>query len=262
MTREEKGKGRESAVPPALDSASNLAHSLFSRLQSSLPANAPSSLPSLASFQSTLSTHISSNPNLKLDLPSLRTNLTASFQKLQSDLHIADAEKLAEDYLKKSEAVLRDAGAFLQDAVKVVPPPEGASDSTFSADGASIWTLPSPSTKLGSSKIIFAQSDAQVSAATGISASSVRAQRKDALLRQLRSDRAQLKLDPAQGDDDEGKEAWTRWLESEVNAKGGIDGDEWTARVWAELGPGGQGVEELKATRDELGERPLRLLHH
>jgi hypothetical protein len=63
-------------------------------------------------------------------------------------------------------------------------------------------------------------------------------------------------VDPAGEDAEEDvREAWKKWLETDVEGKGGIEGDEWTAKVWEELGPGGEGVEELKAMRDELGER-------
>lgn len=258
LTREAKGKGKDTTASTEPTTATHAAQAFFSRLQASLPStNNTTSLPSLASFQSTLSSHLSSNPNLQLDLPALRQTLTTNFQKLQTDLHLADAEHLAEEYLRKSEAVLREAGAaagsFLQEAVKVVPPPQ--SSGGMSWDGSDVWTLPAPSSQLGSSKIIFAQSDAQISALTGLSPSSVRAQRKDALLKQLRSDRALIKLDPSggQGVDEDVTEAWNKWFATEVEAKGGIDGDEWTAKVWGELGPGGEGVEELKAMRDELG---------
>jgi hypothetical protein len=254
LTAEEKGKGRE--IQPETTPQQQ---SLFSRLQASLPANAPTSLPSLASFQSTLSSHVSSNPSLNLDIPALRQTLTSNFQKLQSDLHFSDAEKLAEEYLKKSEGLFREAGTFLQDAVKIIPPDE--SQGGVSWDGSDVWTLPARSNKLGSSNIVFDQSDAQVAARTGLSASSVRAQRKDALLKQLRSDRSLLMVDPAGEDAEEDvREAWKKWLETDVEGKGGIEGDEWTAKVWEELGPGGEGVEELKAMRDELGERSFIFL--
>ncbi|KAL7411091.1 hypothetical protein BDY24DRAFT_397673 [Mrakia frigida] len=280
LTSEQKGKGKE--VPPLAEKLSNQAQTLFHRLQASLPtvpaaAQAPTtttttnpdgtttttitpapptrSLPTLASFQSTLSSHLSSNPHLTLDLPALRASLTTNFQKLQTDLHLADAEKLAEEYLKKSEGVLKEAGRYLQEAVKVVPPIDGGETGTtggVSWDGSDVWTLPSPASKVGGS-VIFSQTDAQVAALTGLSTKSVRAKRKDALLRQLRSDRAVLEVDPAAEEVDEDvRSLWKKWIKEEVEAQGGITGDEWTAKTWAELGPGGEGVEELKATRDAL----------
>ena len=273
LSAQEKGKGKETdpRTGPALaETISSQASSLFHRLQASLPSNpttaetvtvtnpdgtttttttpATRSLPTLASFQQSLS----SNPHLSLDIPALRASLTTSLQKLQSDLHIADAEKLAEEYLKKSEDVLKDAGRYLQEAVKVVPPTDGGGGVSW--DGSDVWTLPSPASKLGGS-MIFSQTDAQVAALTGLSTKSVRAKRKDALLRQLRSDRAVLEVDPAAGEgvDADVRTLWKTWNKAEVDAQGGINGDEWTAKTWAELGPASDGVEELKATRDALG---------
>jgi len=296
LTTEQKGKGKEvDPGPPLAEKITSQAQTLFHRLQASLPtqtaapitttttnpdgtttttttpapASAARSLPTLASFQSTLSSHLSSNPHLTLDLPALRASLTTNFQKLQTDLHLADAEKLAEEYLKKSEGVLKEAGRYLQEAVKVVPPIDGGETGSGPAggvswDGSDVWTLPSPASKLGGS-VIFSQTDAQVAALTGLSTKSVRAKRKDALLKQLRSDRAVVEVDPGKEDgegvDEEVKSLWKKWVKEEVEAQGGITGDEWTARTWAELGPGGEGVEELKATRDALGESSFSLVH-
>lgn len=286
LTSAEKGKGRAVDGPSGAalaESISSQASSLFHRLQASLPSNTPSagetvtvtnpdgtttttpapstrSLPTLASFQQTLTSQLSNNPHLSLDIPALRASLTTSLQKLQTDLHIADAEKMAEDYLKKSEGVLKEAGRYLQEAVKVVPPTEGGGGGV-SWDGSDVWTLPSPASKLGGS-MIFSQTDAQVAALTGLSTKSVRAKRKDALLRQLRSDRAVLEVDPAAGEgvDDDVKTLWAKWTKDEVDSQGGITGDEWTAKTWAELGPQSEGVEELKATRDALGQSTPRLV--
>lgn len=253
----EKGKERAADERPAQQQPT-----LFSRLQSSIQEGTATSLPSLASFQQSLSAQLKSNPNLHVDMPALRASLTSNFQKLQSDLHLADAEKLADQYLKKSEAVLihglKDAGKFLQDAVRIVPPEEGGEQphAGVTWDGSDVWTLPSPTSKPGSSRILFSQTDAQVSALTGLSTSSVRAKRKDALLHQLRTNQELLLVDPAsEAADEDVREAWAKWFKEEVEAKeGGVEGDEWTQKIWAELGPRSDGVEELKATRDELGE--------
>ncbi|CDZ96523.1 Uncharacterized conserved protein, contains BSD domain [Phaffia rhodozyma] len=266
-----KGKGRElpdNSIASSVDAVGHQANvafqSLFAKLQSSLPTTTETnpdgttvthtSLPSLASFQQSLSHTLSSNPNLKLnqlDLPALRQNLTNSFQKLQSDLHLADAEKLAEDYLKKSENLLQDAGKFFQEAVKIVPPTNDG-QAGVSWDGSDMWTI---ATYDGGHTPVYSQTDDQVSKLTGKSIADVRARRQEALLKALRSNKDLLQIDPA-GSEETGKdirEAWLAWLKDEVEVKGGIEGDYWTELIWRELGPTKkEGVEELKATRDAL----------
>lgn len=269
-----KGKEKETQleeeVRKGVEQAGEAITSLFTRLQSSLPKGQSAdgeggigrSLPSLASFQQSLSSTLASHPNLdpkNLNITDLRSSLTSTFQKLQTDLHLADAEKMAEEYLKKSEGILLNAGQFFQDAIKIVPPTSDESDLAGVAwDGSDAWTIPTDTSNLNSSggRLSYKQTDAQVSKLTGQSITSVRQTRHAASLHALRSNRDLLlvDLDSAEGGkvDEDVRASWSKWV-GQLETDGGLEGEKWTEKMWAELGPTkGDGVEELKAMRDEL----------
>lgn len=276
-----KGKGREGQLEEdmrkGVEQASEALSSLFGKLQASLPktkeptldadgkpipGTGSNSLPSLAAFQQSLSTTLGAHPNLNpatLNVADLRASLTTTFQKLQTDLHLADAERLAEEYLRKSEGVLTNAGQFLSDAIKIVPPTsaDGEAESGVSWDASDAWAVPLAGSDLNArgGRLQFAQSDAQVARQTGKSLATVRQTRHLASLDALRSNRSLLLTDPAaaEGIDADVREAWGRFS-ARFGEEGGIEGEKWTEKTWAELGPTkDKGVEELKALRDELG---------
>jgi len=287
-----KGKGREGQleedVRKGVEQAGEALSSLFNKLQASLPkgtvAQEPTldaggkpipgtgsggGLPSLAAFQQSLSSTLSAHPNLNpatLNVTDLRASLTTTFQKLQTDLHLADAERLAEEYLRKSEGVLSNAGQFLSDAIKIVPPTEAGDEADIgvSWDGSDAWAVPLAGSDLNArgGRLQFAQSDAQVARQTGKSLATVRQTRHLASLDGLRSNRSLLLVDPAaaEGVDADVREAWGRFS-ARFAEEGGIEGEKWTEKTWAELGPTkDKGVEELKALRDELGQSQPHLL--
>lgn len=286
-----KGKARESQleedVRKGVEQAGEALSGLFGKLQASLPkgpAKEPEldadgkpipgtagggGLPSLAAFQQSLSSTLGAHPNLNpatLNVADLRASLTTTFQKLQTDLHLADAERLAEEYLRKSEGVLTNAGQFLSDAIKIVPPTagtDGAIDGAYSLDGAEAWAVPLASSDLNArgGRLQFAQSDAQVARQTGQSLAAVRQTRHLASLDALRSNRSLLLVDPGatEGVDAEIREAWERFSARFVE-EGGVEGEKWTEKTWAELGPTkDKGVEEFKTLRDELGQPRARI---
>lgn len=147
------------------------------------------------------------------------------------------AEKLAEQYMQKGEVLFKEAGEFLKDAVKVVPPEE-AGDSGVVWDGTDVWTM---STIAGSKKGKEKESEILFdSPAIG--------RRADALLRKLRSDPERLKADPAS---ENASEAWATWLSKEFEGKGGIDGETWKTKIDTVLN--GDDKNEITNLRDKLG---------
>jgi hypothetical protein len=92
----------------------------FSRLQATLPPQfAPAAI--TASLQTQFTT-------AQAQADALRASLATNIQRIQQEgvagsgpISLAQAEKLAEEYVHRSEALLKNAGAFLKDAVHVVP---------------------------------------------------------------------------------------------------------------------------------------------
>lgn len=182
-----KGKGREE--PPS-------SATLLSRLQSTaLGSQLTASTTQLqASLQSTLaSTLAKAKSNPSLDPTVLRTqlieNLRLSSAKENLTLSFQQAEKLAEEYLKKGGNLVRDAEAaaekWVAENVKVVDPdsliPMGNGDLyMFSTSSSSAPAQPSTGTPRPS-----------------LSSSALAGSRKEALLARLREDEALLLHDPA-----------------------------------------------------------------
>ncbi len=82
----------------------------------------------------------------------------------------------------------------------------------------------------------------------------LRAQRKDALIRRLRSDKELLLVDPGAANETlSRREAYKAFLEAEIEGKGGVDGDELLKAVGEELGPNSKDSEALNATMNALG---------
>lgn len=127
----------------------------------------------------------------------------------------------------RGEELLRTAGDFLRDAVRVVPPTEA---------GPAVAGTSRPDTP---------RSEIREGSARSSGEGKTIATRREALLRTLRANAEILKVDPA--DDQNGGDAFARWSEQEAE---GIDGEAWAARREAELEADGGG---LKATREALG---------
>ncbi|KAJ7287806.1 hypothetical protein C8J57DRAFT_1117863 [Mycena rebaudengoi] len=206
---------------------------LFARLQSALPPNIGSTVQS--HLPESLK-HASEN----FDLGQMRTSLTAEFLRVQG---VTRAQ--AEEYVHKSEGMLREAmkeaGEVLRDAVKVIPPEEAHAGGSGSLiwDGADMWMLPFDSSDASAKgKESERQSvDTQLAVAT----------RAESLLKRLRHDPEIIKHDP---EADAGvKEFYRQWLATEV--KGGIDGEEWGAKITAVLSESADS-QALKANQDAL----------
>ncbi|KXN85334.1 hypothetical protein AN958_11434 [Leucoagaricus sp. SymC.cos] len=220
---------------------------LFSRLQSALPPN----------VVSTVQSHIPDSirhASENIDLAQIRTNLLSEVQRIQG---VTRAQ--AEEYVHKSEALLREAvkeaQEVLKDAVKVIPPDEANSTSNSASsgliwDGSDMWMLPGDA-EAG----VSVASDATANSGKGKTKSvdagmAAVATRADALLRRLRHDPAIVRLDP--GSEGTTKEPYTAWIEKEVNSKeGGVEGEEWRTIIAKSLDDAADG-KALASLKDTL----------
>ncbi|KAF9062445.1 hypothetical protein BDP27DRAFT_1336626 [Rhodocollybia butyracea] len=219
---EEPRTSSETLKPEATSSPENEAaptsntsiQNMFSRLQSSLPPNVVSTV------QANLPESLKHFPE-NTDFSQLRTTLTTEFQRLQGVTRTQ-----AEEYVHKSEVLLREAGEVLRDAVKVLPPDEaGTGDSGLIWDGSDMWMLPSDTGDLPANDKGKGKANLQNAVTT----------RAEALLKRLRSDPEILKHDP---EADGGiKEIYMHWLVSDVDSQeGGIESVHWTAIIDQTLG--------------------------
>ncbi|ESK96690.1 hypothetical protein Moror_6753 [Moniliophthora roreri MCA 2997] len=190
---------------------------LFSRLQSALPPNVVSAVQE--NIPQSVK-HLSENT----DFAQLRTTLTTEFTRLQG---VTRAQ--AEEYVQKSEALLREAvkeaGEVFKDAVKVIPPDQvgaGGPGSGFIWDGTDMWMLPSE--------------DAETNASTDkgkekITSTAV-ATRAEALVKRLKGDPNILRHDP---ESEQGvRETYLKWVEQNSLDKG-MDNEEWNSKINSHL---------------------------
>lgn len=219
-------------------SVSATAQNLFSKLQASLPADLASTV------QARLPESIKQGAG-SIDFTQLRTTLASEFQRVQDITRTQ-----AEEYAHKSEELLRDAGEFFKDAVKVVPPEEGGAVTPgVMWDGSDIWMLPEMNTApaAGGAKGKEKEKD-EKSSAEGLRAVATRA---EALLKQLKHDPEVIKADPEA--EERAAQMWKEWFSKEVEPKeGGIDSAEWEAAVKAALADPVDGA-ALQKTMDSLG---------
>jgi hypothetical protein len=153
-----------------------------------------------STFANTLA---SSNP--ALSTAQLRTqlaeNLRLSSARENLQLSVKQAEKMAEEYLRKGDQWVKDAEKWMGDAVKLVPPEDGQ-NMTTSLDGEyyAFSTSSSP-------KVLF---DATPRASTS---AVVAGSRKDTLLSRLREDQGLLLVDPqGKEESEERRQAFAQWL--------------------------------------------------
>ena len=210
------------------------AQSIFTRIQSSIPPNLVSSV------QSNLPPSIIHAASGNVDFSHLRNTLTTEFTRVQ-DITRAQAE----EYVHKSEELLREAGEFLKDAVKVVPPESQGESVGVVWDGSDVWMLPALAASEWSPDTTT--SGTERSPVEGTRAVATRA---GELLRRLRHDDTVIKADP------EGEETvkamYDEWVSNHVEPVGGIGGDEWSEK--RELALGAEGVLGLK---DSVGTSSL-----
>jgi hypothetical protein len=206
-------------------------------------------------FVSTVQSHIPPLESLRhaasesVDFAQLRTTLTSEFQRVQG---VTRAQ--AEEYVQKSEGLLREAvkeaGDFLKDAVKVIPPEESDRDASVGVvwDGSDVWMLPSSYSDpnvVGSGK----GKECEHGLTSGDARRAV-ATRAESLLRRLRHDPEVIKTDP---ETDQGvKNLYDEWLKREVVVKGGIQSPEWLEKRKAALNLVGD-EEALTNLQNSLG---------
>ena len=210
---------------------------LFSRVQAAIPPNISTTL------QNNLPESIREG-HINVDFNQLKNTIASEFQRVQG---VTRAQ--AEGYVHKSEVLLKEAGEFLKDAVKVIPPEEAgeASSSGTIWDGSDIWVMPTggrPSTRSkgkGKAKEVNSADQQQQAIRT----------RADALLQQLRRDPQMVRQDPAAVEAT--KDLYEMWRKSEVDSKeGGINGSIWCAKIKEALDES-NGGEYLKSTKETLG---------
>lgn len=216
----------------------------------------------LAAVQKSLSESIASasaNPQLQsLNLNKLTRNdinfaqFTDNIQKNLAQagtlLNIQQAEKLAEDYLRKSEGLLHNAGEFLKDAVKVVPPEEGDVHGVV-WDGSDSYAFTTAGDRNESG---YRNSyDGARSTSFEVSRSQMR---KEGLLRRLRADKELFLVDPGAATESASRRsAFEDFCKSEIEEKGGVESAAFQAMIQAELGQGDKEADALKSTMEDLG---------
>ncbi|EIW73181.1 hypothetical protein TREMEDRAFT_59343 [Tremella mesenterica DSM 1558] len=196
---EDKGKGKEGegeqSSPKSEDTSkllSTSASSLFNRLSISA-----------SQIQSTLQSTISSaTTNPTLSNPSqlraqLAENLRLSSARQNLQLSMKQAEKLAEEYLKKGDQWVKDAEKWMEEAVKIVPPESDRMNQNVMFDSRD------KTPRNSMSGVVLAGS------------------RKEALLRRLREDKDLLLVDPeGEGESMERKEEFRKWVEEDWEKEG------------------------------------------
>lgn len=158
----------------------------------------------------------------------------------------------AEEYVQKSEGLLREAvkeaGDFIKEAVKVVPPEQLDHSVGVVWDGSDVWMLPSAFSESSSTGGKGKEKEGERS--SGEARRSV-ATRAEALLKRLRHDPEVLHVDP---ETDEGVKAlYDEWLEREVEGNGGIQSSEWLEKRNAAYNLL-EDEAEFKALQSSLGE--------
>ncbi|THH29941.1 hypothetical protein EUX98_g4231 [Antrodiella citrinella] len=213
------------------------------RLQSSLPANLVSTVQNV---QNQLPESLKQTGSV--DFTQLRTTLTSEFQRVQG---ITRAQ--AEEYVHKSEGLLREAQEFLKEAVKVVPPEEaGESHGSVAPvgmlwDGSDLWMLPDVGGSSDKGKEKETVDAPPKSGAEGLRAVATRA---ESLLKQLKHDPEVIKVDPTA--DERANQLYEQWIRESLDTEeGGINSQHWTDVTQQALSDSVDGS-ALQATHDVL----------
>ncbi|KAI0057999.1 hypothetical protein BV25DRAFT_1830552 [Artomyces pyxidatus] len=206
---------------PSTQPSASQSSTLFSRLQASLPPDL------ITTLRDNLPETIRHAPE-HLDLTQLRTTL--------QNVRVQDATA-------RGEELLRGAGDFLRDAVRVVPPSEVV------WDGADFSAVPSGSQTPRSEAGGRSRERSARSSGEGRTIST----RREALLRAVRTNSDILKVDPA---GEKSSEAlFKTWFEKEVASKeGGIGGAAFSARKEAELEEEGLEATQAALVPSEMAE--------
>ncbi|KAL1673417.1 hypothetical protein EV122DRAFT_294184 [Schizophyllum commune] len=212
-TEQASAAGPSTSSTPAATATAQVSN-IFNRLQAALPPAVVSAVQhNLETVQHTVQHNIE---NLQhTDLNALRQSLSAEFARVQG---VTRAQ--AEEYMHRSEELLREAGDVLKDAVKVLPPEDEGVGMQAGVvwDGSDIWMLPEPSTGAGKGK-------GRASAETQRSVST----RAEALLRRLRSDPEIILHDPEA--DEKVKGIYDEWLKNAEFSLGGEKKTTWDEKL-------------------------------
>lgn len=237
---------------PQSESVTPSATTFFSRLQSSLPPNIRP-----ASFSRTLQRHLPENLQSGLnlerataDFAQLRATLVENIQRVQSETTLHQAEKLAEQYLQKGEALFKEAGEFLKDAVKVLPPEEGDALGVM-WDGTDVWPMP-PVTPPSTARKGKEKEGRTLSAPHSLG------KRKEVLLRKLHTSPDEIRRDPEEENDVAIKELWSSFTK-EVEDAGTIEGKVWSDKIEAVTQNDNEDIKELLNLHKQLGMSPSHI---
>lgn len=194
-----KGKGKARDEGPIAD-AEATARSLFSRLSTQTTALQ-------STLQNSLSTTLASARASGLDDPAaLRARLAENLRLSELKLSLQQAEKLAEGYVAKgrgaAEAWAAEAERWVEENVKVVPPPTNLPSGGFDAGEWYAFSTSAPATNPSTPRTD--------SPAPGLG---IAGSRKEALLARLRADTALLLVDPAaETESKERREEYAKWI--------------------------------------------------
>ncbi|KAF8757157.1 BSD domain [Rhizoctonia solani] len=208
--------------------ASATTGTFFSRLQANLPPQfAPAAI--TATLQSQLST-------AQAQADALRTSLATNIQRIQQEgnmpISFAQAEKLAGEYVHRSEELLKGAGAFLKDAVHVIPA-EGVDNTREWCGTVQIckWMMPSP---------MAPGTPTPEASASGRPALT----HAEALLKRLKSDPEVLRVDPASSSAKERYEKYITGID--------ISDTQWTSRIREVIADTSEDSDSLLSTKEKL----------
>lgn len=129
-------------------------------------------------------------------------------------MSMKQAEKLAEDYMKKGDQWVKDAEKWVGEAVKVVPPEEQERRAAGMSWDGSDWYSFSTSTPKRKDPTDGTSGDiGRTSSERQVSGVVPAGSRKDALLRRLREDKDLLLVDPESEDEmKERREEFRQWI--------------------------------------------------
>jgi len=155
----------------------------------------------------------------------------------------------AEEYVHKSEELLKEvakeAGEFLKDAVKVVPPEEQAQEGTRVVwDGSDVWMFPTAdgASAKGKEKEVSGRGSGETLRAV--------ATRAESMLKMLRRDPSVVRMDPE--GEERIRELYVGWVKEKLDGmEAGISSEEWAERREKEFKDEVDGA-ALKETHDAL----------
>lgn len=217
--REIKGKGKEKET----DSSSNLTTTSPDSTSTFLSRLSSSTTQLQNTLQTTIqSTLASAQSNPALSNPAqfrdqLAQNLHLNSARENLQISMKQAEKLAEEYMKKGDQWVKDAEKWVGEAVKVVPPDEQERRAAgMSWDGSDFYSFSTSAPKRGKGdkdEVLF-EAGGRSSLDRHSSGIILGGSRKDALLRRLREDKELLLVDPeSEEETKERRDEFRQWVQ-------------------------------------------------